>query len=51
MKTKLLNGTWNLKILGKDAGLTGEAGLPAEVHGISFCDPSYRRENRGSVLS
>lgn len=36
MKTKLLNGTWNLKILGKDAGLTGEAGLPAEVPGSVY---------------
>ena len=51
MKTKLLNGTWNLKILGKDAGLTGEAGLPAEVPGSVYAtlltegkieDPYYR---------
>ena len=51
MKTKLLNGTWNLKILGKDAGLTGEVGLPAEVPGSVYAtlltegkieDPYYR---------
>ena len=47
MKTKLLNGTWNLKILGKDAGLTGEAGLPAEVPGSVYATLL----TGGSVLS
>lgn len=51
MKTKLLNGTWNLKILGKDASLTGEQGLPATVPGSVYAtlleqgrieDPYYR---------
>lgn len=51
MKTKLLNGTWNLKIVGKDAALTGEQGLPAAVPGSVYAtlltegkieDPFYR---------
>lgn len=36
MLKTLLGGVWNLKIMGKDAGLTGEEGIEAKVPGTVY---------------
>lgn len=58
MLKTLLGGVWNLKIVGKDAGLTGEEGIEAKVPGTVYGallekglieDPFYR-DNELKVL-
>ena len=58
MKQTLLNGQWNLKIIGKDQNLTGEKGITATIPGSVYSalldnqliDDPYFRDNELKVL-